>query len=563
MIIHEELAVVQKCQQIITEWLLHLGLELKPSKTRLTHTLTEYEGNVGFNFLGFTVRQYPMGKHYASKNTKGENLGFKALITPNQEGISRHQEKLKKIIEVHKASTQLQLINELNPVITGWSNYYSTVVSTDIFSKIGNWLYQQLRNWAEHRHPLKSQYWISNKYWLIDKGGGWRFAARELDSIKKIAKHSDTPVEQHIKVQNNRSPYDSEQLNTRFAALSTHFDLMQEFLATQNRITTALFSPETTLNYQQHFPFIEQVFEQNEQYLYCQRIFTLESDIFLYDHTLGGKPSHLHPEVTALPVIPFAVSMESLAEAAVYLGGENKCVTGIYNIRSYSWLALEAEQLIIDIVAQESVTDVDVQLFQVNQSGDRNLVFTGTVKLSSQFLPAPTPTNFYFENPRMYAWSDEELYKTGMFHGSRFQGVKHICQVSNNGIEADLEILGIDSFFSHIQEPIFQIDVILIDAAAQLIAFWIAASVGVDFHTFPVQITAFKQYQLLPPGSPVVGRGKMSFTSDKQIEASVDFFDAAGNIIAQIECLQEVFMFVRTKYHKCFTSPINAYLSDS
>ena len=353
------------------------------------------------------------------------------------------------------------------------------------------------------------------------------------------------------------------QMDTRFAALSTHFDLMQEFLASQNRITTALFSPETTLNYQQYYPFIEQVFEQNEQYLYCQRIFTLESDIFLYDHTLGGKPSHLHPEITALPVIPFAVSMEILAEAAVYLGGENKCVTGIYNIRSYSWLALEAEQLIIDIVAQESVTDVDVQLFQVNQSGDRNLVFTGTVKLSSQFLPAPTPTNFYFENPRMYAWSDEKLYKTGMFHGTRFQGVKHIRQVSNNGIEADLEILGIDSFFSHIQEPIFQIDVIIIDSAAQLIAFWIAASVGVDFHTFPVQITAFKQYQLLPPGSPVVGRGKMSFTSDKQIEASVIFFDSVGNIIAQIECLQEVFMVVPTKYHKCFTSPINAYLSDS
>jgi len=41
VIIHEELAVVQQCQQIITEWLLHLGLELKPSKTRLTHTLTE------------------------------------------------------------------------------------------------------------------------------------------------------------------------------------------------------------------------------------------------------------------------------------------------------------------------------------------------------------------------------------------------------------------------------------------------------------------------------------------------------------------------------------------
>lgn len=55
----------------------------------------------------------------------------------------------------------------------------------------------------------------------------------------------------------------------------------------------------------------------------------------------------------------------------------------------------------------------------------------------------------------------------------------------------------------------------------------------------------------------------MSFTRDRQIEASINFYDAIGNIIAQIEGLQEVFMFVPTKYHKCFTSPINAYLSDS
>jgi RNA-directed DNA polymerase len=210
VILHDDLEVVQKCQEIITEWLQQMGLELKPSKTRLTHTRHQHEGEVGFNFLGFTVRQYSTGIHHTSKNTKGEPLGYKTLITPSQEGISRHQEKLNKIIKTHKASTQLQLIEELNPVITGWSNYYSTVVSSEHYSKLDNWLYQRFRSWAEHRHPLKSQYWISDKYWLIDKGGGWRFAARNQDSIKRVAKHSETPIERHIKVQNSRSPYDGD-----------------------------------------------------------------------------------------------------------------------------------------------------------------------------------------------------------------------------------------------------------------------------------------------------------------------------------------------------------------
>ncbi len=42
VIIHEDLNVVQKCQEIIADWLSDMGLELKPSKTKLTHTLNEY-----------------------------------------------------------------------------------------------------------------------------------------------------------------------------------------------------------------------------------------------------------------------------------------------------------------------------------------------------------------------------------------------------------------------------------------------------------------------------------------------------------------------------------------
>ena len=52
VIIHEDLEVVQTCQKIIAHWLSDIGLESKPSKTRLTHTLNEINGNVGFEFLG-------------------------------------------------------------------------------------------------------------------------------------------------------------------------------------------------------------------------------------------------------------------------------------------------------------------------------------------------------------------------------------------------------------------------------------------------------------------------------------------------------------------------------
>ncbi len=56
VVIHQDRAVVEHCQTIISEWLKDMGLELKPSKTRITHTLHADEGQAGFDFLG-TVKK--------------------------------------------------------------------------------------------------------------------------------------------------------------------------------------------------------------------------------------------------------------------------------------------------------------------------------------------------------------------------------------------------------------------------------------------------------------------------------------------------------------------------
>ena len=54
VVLHEKAEEVSKAQQLIATWLQGIGLELKPSKTRFSHTLEKYQGNVGFDFLGCT-----------------------------------------------------------------------------------------------------------------------------------------------------------------------------------------------------------------------------------------------------------------------------------------------------------------------------------------------------------------------------------------------------------------------------------------------------------------------------------------------------------------------------
>lgn len=164
VVLHKKLAVVQRCQQIIAEWLKSMSLEFKPSKTRITHTLHNHEGNPGFEFLGYNIRQYTVGNYRADKDSQGRKLGFTTLITPSKEKIFLHYEEISRIIDTHKNAPQSALITRLNPVIRGWANYYSTEVSKSVFSKLDYLIFQKLRAWATRRCTNSSKTKIANNY---------------------------------------------------------------------------------------------------------------------------------------------------------------------------------------------------------------------------------------------------------------------------------------------------------------------------------------------------------------------------------------------------------------
>jgi RNA-directed DNA polymerase len=207
VIIHESLEKLKKCKELIEEWLAQFDLELKNSKTRITHTLNEYEGQKpGFDFLGFNIRQYKVGKYQSGKDGKGKILGFKTIIKPSDEKVKQHYQDLAKIIKNHNAAPQAALISNLNPVIRGWANYYRTVCSKETYSYIDRLLYLRLRRWADRRHPRKTKAWVNQKYWHTVELKTWTFGEKGLNLLE----HAKTPITRHTKVQNTRSPFDGD-----------------------------------------------------------------------------------------------------------------------------------------------------------------------------------------------------------------------------------------------------------------------------------------------------------------------------------------------------------------
>lgn len=376
--------------------------------------------------------------------------------------------------------------------------------------------------------------------------------------------------------------------------MQQHFDLVQDFLASQGRIATQLFTHQfsapqmsaASLNGSEYqrlagipapevqanpFPLLGQIQRQEAGFLYSERRFTLEEDIFLYDHTIGGRLSQYQPELIPLPVIPFTVSLEMLAEAAVYLTGNQYLAVGIEDMRGYRWLALDRGELLLGIQAQllpdgePSFPQVKVQLFQRTSSEvvGRHLVFEGTVNLAAQFPQAPPPMPFQLQQPSASRWSDEQLYKTGMFHGPRFQGVTHIRGWDLQGIEAELKVIAIDDFFRNLPHATFQIDAGLLDAAGQLVGYWVSEQFGTDFNVFPFRVTAFQQYEPpLPPGSEILCRGIMGFVSEWQTVAHFDFLDASGRVVARLEGWQDRYFNIPHAYYQCRLHPQIAYLSE-
>ena len=115
VVLNENLQVIEQTKEFIKEFLWKRGLKLNENKTRICHTL--YGNFPGFDFLGFNIRQYEIGK-YRVRKTKTA-LKFRTLIRPSKDEIKKHYENVKSIIDRTK-NTEV-LLMELNPkIIDKW-----------------------------------------------------------------------------------------------------------------------------------------------------------------------------------------------------------------------------------------------------------------------------------------------------------------------------------------------------------------------------------------------------------------------------------------------------------
>jgi len=218
VVISKDLRIIEQCKTAISEWLKPVGLEIKPEKTRVCHTLKpiQYEGKTeeqGFDFLGFNIRQYPAGRHKAGKINQNAVKEFLTHIKPSKKAVKAHTEVIKGVIKRHKTAPKSTLISKLNPIIRGWTNYYSGVVSTETFNKLDYTIWLMLRAWTDSRcgkasHDKLRKYFRPGTVKLSngkERHETWLFKAEDGLTLWK---HSYTPIVRHTLIRPDATPYD-------------------------------------------------------------------------------------------------------------------------------------------------------------------------------------------------------------------------------------------------------------------------------------------------------------------------------------------------------------------
>jgi RNA-directed DNA polymerase len=171
----------------LAAWLAPRGLAFNEDKTRVVHL------DDGFDFLGFNIRRY-----------RG-----KLLIKPSKAAVQRIRKRLAaEMLALRGANAEAVLIR-LNPIIRGWSAYYRSVVSSEVFNSLDDYVWKLTFKWARYSHPNKSRHWVVDRYFgEFNRSRRARWVFGDRNSGAYLLKFSWTKIVRHQLVPGTASPDD-------------------------------------------------------------------------------------------------------------------------------------------------------------------------------------------------------------------------------------------------------------------------------------------------------------------------------------------------------------------
>jgi len=327
----------------------------------------------------------------------------------------------------------------------------------------------------------------------------------------------------------------------RTALMQEHLSMMEQLVQTQQEVMAAYLvgrASTPAAGLQTRSPFFHDVVENvpGVRAVALHR-FSAEREIIFHDHALGRNVSSEDPSLLGLTLVPLTVTMEMLAEGGALLE-PNKVLAGMRDIRASRWITLEKPDYTIEATAKQTGPGkVHVALREAGAAGTLRPILAEAVAVFAASYPdSGPPRAFALENEKRSAWIPEQLYRTGMFHGSLMQGAKSVERAGRNGTSATLEALPHSQLFTDNPRPAFLFDPVLLDAAGQVVAYWFWEAIEKGTDLFPYRVGAFHCYASAPPtGTLLECRVVRRFESDAVIHSDIEVLDRAGKVYYRLD----------------------------
>ncbi len=134
----EARAVIKTARTILNA----LGVQLHPQKTRIVHV------RYGFEFLGYKIKQGKQLKLPPNKIRSGAQPG-KLYAIPKESSVKRFMDQVRSRTRRKAPLKTEELIEQLNPVLRGWGQYYKRAHIQKLFNRLDRWIVRRI--WS-HRH---------------------------------------------------------------------------------------------------------------------------------------------------------------------------------------------------------------------------------------------------------------------------------------------------------------------------------------------------------------------------------------------------------------------------
>jgi group II intron reverse transcriptase/maturase len=144
----EARAAVEAAGRILKQ----LGVELHPQKTRIVHAQD------GFEFLGYKIKRGKKKLYLPESKIRSQARQGALYAYPKEKSIRRFMDRVRQRTKRKVPLPTKELIEELNPLLRGWGEYYKRAHVRLLFNRLDRWIVHRI--WS-HRF----------KHW---RNAGWK-----------------------------------------------------------------------------------------------------------------------------------------------------------------------------------------------------------------------------------------------------------------------------------------------------------------------------------------------------------------------------------------------------